>query len=108
LPGLTGSGRSRRRVRCREAAGSSVYSAGAGRAEKGYEIRTLEGPGFYRKIVLDGGILKGLIFVGEMRNEGLCNSLIGMKVDVSAYVGSLLRGSYGYSRHLARACRLPA
>jgi NADPH-dependent 2,4-dienoyl-CoA reductase/sulfur reductase-like enzyme len=85
--------------------GVSVFAAGAGRAEKGYEIRTLEGPGFYHKIVLDKGILKGFIFIGEARNEGLYTSLIGMKADVSAYAGSLLRGSYGYSRHLARACR---
>jgi nitrite reductase (NADH) large subunit len=85
--------------------GVSVSAAGAGRAEKGYEIRTLEGPGFYRKIVLDKGILKGFIFVGEARNEGLYTSLIEMKADVSAYAGSILRGSYGYSRQLARACR---
>jgi NADPH-dependent 2,4-dienoyl-CoA reductase/sulfur reductase-like enzyme len=85
--------------------GVSVYSAGAGRAEKGYEIRTMEGPGLYRKIVLDGGVLKGLIFIGEVRNEGLYASLIGKGADVSAYAGSLLQGSYGYSRHLARACR---
>jgi nitrite reductase (NADH) large subunit len=85
--------------------GVSVFAAGAGRAEKGYEIRTLEGPGFYHKIVLDKGIFKGFIFVGEVRSEGLYTSLIGMKADVSAYAESLLRGSYGYSRHLARACR---
>lgn len=89
-----------------KAFGISVFSAGAGRAEKGYEILTQEGPGFYRKIVLEKGILKGLIFVGEARNEGLYTSLIEKRADLSAYAGSLLSGSYGYARHLARACHL--
>lgn len=85
-----------------KAFGISIFAAGAGQAEKGHEIRTQEGPGFYHKIVLDRGILKGLLFVGDVRNEGLYTSLVGMKADVSACAGSLLRGSYGYARHLGR------
>ena len=88
--------------------GLSIFTAGAGRAEEGYEIRTAEGPDFYRKIVLDHGILKGLVFLGEVRNEGFYSNLIGRKADVSAYAGSLLKGSYGYARHLARVCHRAA
>ncbi len=88
--------------------GISVFTAGAGRAEQGYEIQTVAGPDFYRKIVLDHGILKGLIFLGEVRNEGFYSSLIGKKADVSAYAGSLLKGNYGYARHLARVCHQAA
>ena len=88
--------------------GLSIFTAGAGRAEEGYEIRTAEGPDFYRKIVLDHGILKGLVFLGEVRNEGFYSNLIGRKADVSAYAGSLLKGSYGYARHLARVCHQAA
>ena len=85
--------------------GVSILAAGAGRAEQGHEIMTEQGPDFYHKIVLDKGVLKGFIFVGEVRNEGLYTSLIHTKSDVSAYAGSLLRGSYGYSRHLARSMK---
>jgi len=81
--------------------GLSIFTAGEGRAEKGFEIRTVEGPDFYRKLVLDQGILKGLIFLGEVINEGFYSNLIGRKTDVSAYAGSLLKGSYGYARHMA-------
>ncbi len=85
--------------------GVSILAAGAGRAEQGHETMTEQGPDFYHKIVLDKGVLKGFIFVGEVRNEGLYTSLIHTKSDVSAYAGSLLRGSYGYSRHLARSMK---
>jgi nitrite reductase (NADH) large subunit len=85
--------------------GLSIFTAGAGREERGYEVRTLEGPDFYRKIVLDKGALKGLIFIGEVRNEGLYTGLIRSGADVSAFAGSLLQGSYGYPRHLARAMK---
>jgi nitrite reductase (NADH) large subunit len=88
--------------------GVSLLAAGAGRAERGYDIRTEQGPDFYHKIVLDKGILKGFIFVGEVRNEGLYTGLIKKRADVSAYAGSLLRGRYGYSRHLARSTKTGA
>lgn len=83
--------------------GVSVFTAGAGCAEKGFEVRTAQEAGFYRKIVLDRGILKGLIFLGEGRNEGLYSGLIGRKADVSDCAESLLKGSYGYARYLAKA-----
>ena len=85
--------------------GISILTAGAGRAEQGYEIMTEQGPDFYHKIVLDKGLLKGFIFVGEIRNEGLYTGLIKMRADVTPYARSLLRGSYGYSRHLARSMK---
>ncbi len=85
--------------------GVSLLAAGAGRKEQGYDIMTEQGPDFYHKIVLDKGILKGFIFVGEVRNEGLYTNLIKTKTDVLAYAGSLLRGSYGYGRHLARSMK---
>ena len=88
--------------------GVSVFVAGAGRAGRGYEIRTADGPDFYRKIVMDQGTLKGLIFLGEVRNEGFYSNLIGRNADVSDYVESLLKGSYGYARHLARVCHQAA
>lgn len=85
--------------------GVSILAAGAGRAERGYDIMTEQGSDAYHKIVMDKGVLKGFLFIGEIRNEGLYTGLVKMGTDVSAYAGSLLRGSYGYSRHLARSMK---
>ncbi|MHB9098130.1 MAG: NAD(P)/FAD-dependent oxidoreductase, partial [Syntrophales bacterium] len=81
--------------------GLSILVAGRGRDEGPDVRRSKTGEG-YHKIVLDRGILKGLIFVGEARNEGLYTDLIKSGADVTPYADSLLRGSYGYGRHLAR------
>jgi nitrite reductase (NADH) large subunit len=81
--------------------GLSILAAGRGCAE-GPDVRRIETRDGYRKIVLDRGALKGLIFIGEVRNEGLCVDLIKSGADVTPYADSLLKGSYGYGRHLAR------
>lgn len=85
--------------------GLSILAAGRGRGE-GPDVRRVETGDGYRKIVLDRGVLQGLIFIGEMRNEGLYTGLIKIKADVSSYADSLLRGSYGCGRHLARLMKL--
>ncbi len=85
--------------------GLSILTAGSGRDE-GPDVRRSETGESYHKIVLDRGILKGLIFIGEAQNEGLYTGLIKSGADVSSYADSLLKGSYGYGRHLARSMRL--
>ena len=85
--------------------GLSILTAGSGRDE-GPDVRRSETGESYHKIVLDRGILKGLIFIGEAQNEGLYTGLIKAGADVSSYADSLLKGSYGYGRHLARSMRL--
>ncbi|MHB8909424.1 MAG: NAD(P)/FAD-dependent oxidoreductase [Syntrophales bacterium] len=81
--------------------GLSILAAGRGRAE-GPDVRRSETGESYHKIVLDRGVLKGLIFIGEVRNEGLYTELLRSGADVTPYADSLLKGSYGYGRHLAR------
>lgn len=81
--------------------GLSILAAGRGCAE-GPDVRRSETGEGYHKIVLDRGVLKGLIFIGEVRNEGLYTELLRSGADVTPYADSLLRGSYGYGRHLAR------
>ncbi|MBZ5498245.1 MAG: FAD-dependent oxidoreductase [Acidobacteriia bacterium] len=83
---------------------TSICTAGMARAEAP-EVRSEGGPGFHHKIVLDHGILKGFIFVGEVRNEGLYNSLLRRKVDVTHCAGSLLHGSYDYSQAMRKCTR---
>jgi nitrite reductase (NADH) large subunit len=85
--------------------GVSILTAGRGRDE-GPDVRRRETGESYHKLVLDRGVLKGLIFIGEARNEGLYTGLIKSGADVSSYADSLLKGAYGYGRHLARSMRL--
>lgn len=86
--------------------GISVMSAGMARAD-GPDVRMDVGNDHFRKIVLDDGVLKGLIFVGDVRNEGLYMSLIKRRKHVLSTAGSILRGTYGYAQfmHRATTCR---
>ena len=77
--------------------GVSIFAAGAGRAD-GPEVMCEEGEGFYRKIVLDKGVLKGAIFIGDARHPGLYTRLIRENSDVSGFARSLLKGTYSYPR----------
>ena len=82
--------------------GISILSAGMARAD-GPDVRTHEGNNHFRKIVLAGGILKGLVFVGDVRNEGLYMSLMKRRIDVSSVAGSILKGTYSYPQFLRAA-----
>jgi len=78
-----------------EVFGLPIFTAGMGR-EEGPEVLREQGKGFYRKLVLDRGVLKGVIFVGRMANEGLYLFLIKRKVDVSSFARPLLKNAFGY------------
>ena len=80
--------------------GLSIFTAGVGWAE-GPEVLREQGRGFYRKLVLDKGVLKGVIFVGKVKDEGLYLSLMQRKLDVSPFVRPLLKNAFCYP-HLAR------
>lgn len=77
--------------------GVSILVAGQGRAD-GPEVRIDTGPGYYHKLVLDGGVLKGLIFIGEVRNEGLYRELIKRRIDIAPFTQAMLKGSFSYPR----------
>lgn len=85
---------------------TSLFAAGAGRSQEGYEVRTAIGTDFYRKLVLKDGVLKGIVVAGEVKNEGFYTNLIVKEIDCSARADSLLRGGYAYGRHLAGLRRL--
>ncbi len=78
-----------------EVFGLPIFTAGMGR-EEGPEVLRDQGRGFYRKLVLDKGVLKGVIFVGQMANEGLYLFLIKRKMDVSSFARPLLKNTFGY------------
>jgi len=85
--------------------GLSIFVAGQGRAD-GPEIKVSSGTGFYHKIVLDKGVLKGFIFVGDVRHEGLYRDMLQRQADVGIFAGSLLAGKFAYPRIQRRAMRM--
>lgn len=85
--------------------GLSIFVAGQGRAD-GPEIKVSSGSGFYHKIVMDRGVLKGFIFIGEVRHEGLYRDILQRQTGVGPFADSLLRGSFTYGRFQRRAMRI--
>ncbi|MGQ9662766.1 MAG: hypothetical protein ACUVWX_10600 [Kiritimatiellia bacterium] len=51
----------------------------------------------YKKLVLKGGKIVGLIFVGDIQKAGFYFALMREKVDVSAYRNKLLDSDFTYS-----------
>ena len=85
--------------------GLSILVAGQGRAD-GPEIKVSAGLGFYHKLVMDKGVLKGFIFIGEVRHEGLYRDILQRQTGVGLFADSLLRGSFTYGRFQRRAMRI--
>ncbi len=79
--------------------GLSIAAAGKAKAE-GPGVHYESGPDFFHKIVLEDGVLKGYVFVGESTNEGLYLDLMRRRIRV-ACANSLLHGSYKYA-HLIK------
>jgi len=84
--------------------GISIFTAGRSRDE-GPGVYREEENRFYRKIVLEKGVLKGLVFIGEVRDEGFYVNLITQKADVSSQINRLLKGSYVWSRFFSRSIK---
>jgi NAD(P)H-nitrite reductase large subunit len=76
---------------------TTIQVAGMSKAED-REVSRDAGPDFHRKIVLENGVLKGFIFLGDTRNIGLYCDLLRRKTPVSSFAGSLLRGSLSYAK----------
>lgn len=72
-----------------------IFTAGMGK-EESPEVLREQGSNFYHKLVIDKGILKGAIFIGKMKNEGLYQVLLTKKIDVSAFKLLLLRNTISY------------
>lgn len=85
--------------------GLSILVAGNGRAD-GPEIKVSSGPDFYHKIVMDRGVLKGFIFIGDMGHEGLYRDILQRRTDITPFADALLKGSFAYPRFLRRAMRM--
>ncbi len=76
---------------------TTIQAAGMTQGDEGRADRE-EGRDFHSKLVLDNGILKGFIFLGDVRSVGFYSDLVRRKVPVSSFAGSLRRGSLDYAR----------
>lgn len=85
--------------------GLSIFVAGQGRAD-GPEIKVSSGPGFYHKLVMDRGVLKGFIFIGEISHEGLYRDILQRQSDAGMFADSLLKGKFTYGRFQRRSMRV--
>jgi NAD(P)H-nitrite reductase large subunit len=84
--------------------GISIFTAGRSRDE-GPGVYREEDNRSYRKIVVEKGVLKGLVFIGEVRDQGFYVNLIIQKADISSQINRLLKGSYVWSRFFSRAIK---
>jgi NAD(P)H-nitrite reductase large subunit len=85
--------------------GLSILSAGMGRSD-GPEVMISSGTGFYHKIVMDGNILRGFIFIGDVRHEGIYIDILQRRIDATPFADALLKGSLSYPRFQRRAMRI--
>jgi nitrite reductase (NADH) large subunit len=79
--------------------GVSIFVAGMGKRDD-MDVRRHNGRGSYHKVVLDDGILKGSIFIGECRNEGFYVQMMKQKTDVSPFANELLKGTFCHPRFM--------
>ena len=64
---------------------------------EGYEVMTLERAGVYKKLVLQGERLRGMIFVGDIAKAGFYAAVIRHRVDISGVKDKLLDNDFSYA-----------
>lgn len=62
-----------------------------------YEVMSIEKGNVYKKLVLKGGRICGMIFVGDIAKSGFYAALIRHEVDVSKYKEKLLDPDFSYA-----------
>ncbi len=72
--------------------GISIFTASMSRDERAGVYRQ-EDSRSYRKVVLEKGVRKGLVFLGEVVNEGFYVNLITQRRDVSSQITGPSRGA---------------
>jgi nitrite reductase (NADH) large subunit len=72
--------------------------------EAGYEVLVEQRPaeGVYKKLVLKGDRIKGLVLVNRIDNAGVLLSLLGRKVDVADFKDDLLSDRFSYATVLLK------
>jgi nitrite reductase (NADH) large subunit len=55
------------------------------------ETRSETGPGFHRRFIIEGGILRGFVLMGNVKNEGLYNDLVRRGAPISPLYAQVMR-----------------
>jgi len=85
--------------------GLPVLSAGiVNPPEEGYKVMARQDEGGYRKVVLQGDIIVGMLVAGRIERAGILTSLIQEKANVRREKSFLLDEGFGHI-HLPRAVR---
>jgi NAD(P)H-nitrite reductase large subunit len=74
----------------------NILSAGmVSPPDDSYELLIKRGDGIYKKVILKGGLITGLIFVGDIEKAGIIYNLMKDRVDVAAFKEMLVAEDFG-------------
>ncbi|MHB1456826.1 MAG: NAD(P)/FAD-dependent oxidoreductase [Armatimonadota bacterium] len=88
------------RMNSAEFFGLPLISIGLVKPRKpGYEILTrhIKQSNIFKKVVLSGNVVVGVVLVGEIGNAGVYSSLMRKKVDITSIKSRLLESSFGFA-----------
>lgn len=80
--------------------GIPTMSLGINESEEGDQTEILEGDGTYKKIIHQGGKIKGAILQGDLSYSGILQQLIAHRIDVSKVKKSLFEVDYSDFFHI--------
>jgi NAD(P)H-nitrite reductase large subunit len=80
--------------------GLPVISMGVTRSGEGLEELIYENTGknIYKKVLLKGGSIAGMVFVNDIKSAGVIGGLMRKNIDVSSIRDSLLDEGFGFAR----------
>jgi NAD(P)H-nitrite reductase large subunit len=76
--------------------GVNIVSAGMVNPPDGsYEVLIKRGDGIYKKVIIKGGKIAGLILVGEIEKAGIIYNLMKDRINVAAFKETLVADDFG-------------
>jgi len=76
--------------------GVNIVSAGMVTPPDGsYEVLIKRGDGIYKKVIIKGGKIQGLVFAGDIEKAGIIYNLMKDKVNVEAFKETLVADDFG-------------
>jgi NAD(P)H-nitrite reductase large subunit len=63
--------------------------------DKGWEVISQRNDGVYKKVILSGDLVMGMVFVGDIEKSGMVFSLMKDRVNVANFKQSLLADNFG-------------
>jgi len=76
--------------------GVNIVSAGmVSPPDDSYEVLIKRGDGIYKKVIIKGGKIAGLVLVGEIEKAGIIYNLMKDRVNVEAFKETLVADDFG-------------